>query len=361
MQHNVSRVVVLVGAGATLAAALAARVPKSRLPPLDSTFFKVMQRQASGGLGPLKDYLRTAYGIDPFGSSPGMEEIFNLVYTDASTREDPDDALRAYWTLLSSYATVIRKTTNGLSARSQLAVAGVLRTILRAHPDAPPAFVTFNQDLMIERAIQETTSVAQYRSLLPWDVRTAYPVKLKFGQIIDGGEPFEPNLELVADSVLVAKLHGSLNWVYTVRSGADPKNALRSPNTPLRCIDDQLVRRNVTLTRGGRAHPVVPVVVPPVYEKVGYLSKVLKPAWEAARAALSEAEVLVVFGYSFPSADAAALGLVRQSLHSNQSLSQIHVIDPDPTVVSKVVSIAPTRAISYYPNVRTFTALFGKP
>ena len=56
--------------------------------------------------------------------------------------------------------------------------------------------------------------------------------------------------------------------------------------------------------------------------------------WDAAHDALSDAESLLIFGFSFPACDALIAQIVRETAVANRRLSRIGVIDvmPDPVI-----------------------------
>jgi hypothetical protein len=113
---------ILVGAGATLAEALPSQPARKSHPPLDATVFELCRLQHLEGRRPLGRYLSQQYGINPYRSFR-MEEVFNLVYADAVSKEPPAGRLEAYWALIRMYRDAIRTTTNRLK-RTSGGVAG---------------------------------------------------------------------------------------------------------------------------------------------------------------------------------------------------------------------------------------------
>jgi hypothetical protein len=348
------KTVVLVGAGATLAEAKPSYPPRVRTPPLDTTFFDLCRLARLEGRATVKRYMLRQYGLDPFDGFR-MEEIFNYVYSDAFAASDNTDSLGAYWALLQMYRNAIARTTNPLNGTSRFGVGALLRFLWRIDPTREITFVTFNQDLVIEKALNAAIGTSRY-SAIPWNIRAAYV--LEFMSIVLGANRPRPFRSNGADSVRILKLHGSLNWVYPVRSGTDPRNSIRNPTTALRCFGEPDIHTGrIDLGRSeerGRANELISLVVPPVYEKASRYQAVLKPVWDAARTVLEEADELVIFGYSFPDVDFSARSMLRQAYHKNATLKDVHVIDTDPNVSAKIAEFLDASSVYFCRTVPDF-------
>ena len=103
----------------------------------------------------------------------------------------------------------------------------------------------------------------------------------------------------------VLKLHGSLNWVYSARSATDRKNAIRNPGKRPILYSNLEVPASMRFAERERSLPLLPLIVPPIFEKTPRYRQQLWPVWDAAERQLVTAERLIVFGYSFPDADLA--------------------------------------------------------
>jgi hypothetical protein len=240
--------VILVGAGATLAEALPSRPPKDKRPPLDRTFFELCHAASLAGRQQVQDYMWAHFGINPLTDGRRMEEIFNFIYTDAFSTPLPSDCLDAYSALIRMYIQAIARTTNSLDGHSRYGVGALLRHLWDRDKSSAPTILTFNQDLLIEKAIETTVAMSKYASL-PWSIQHAYGIPFTgFSGVVRNPKPFKRAGD---SSVQVLKLHGSANWHYSVRSNADPKNSIRNPHGKLRCINDQGVWARVTF-KGAR-------------------------------------------------------------------------------------------------------------
>jgi hypothetical protein len=351
----VIKTAVLVGAGATLAEALPSQPSRRSRPPLDATFFDLCALLDLDGGRPLRRYLADQYGIDP-GHGYRMEEVFNLVYADAVSATPPSGCLEAYWSLIRMYRDAIRETTNDLEAKSRSGVGALTKQLFRLDPNRSLTFITFNQDLVIEKAMEQLTRTKSY-SAIPWNLETAYGMEFSSFGTISG--PMFRRLGNATPSTRVLKLHGSLNWLYKVRSATDAKNSVRAPQGELYCSLSQRIHKSVTYAGGKRSVPVVPLIVPPVYEKSTHTRDRLHAIWSEAHEALTEADELIVFGYSFPEADIAARAALRRAFHRNRKVDHVHVIDPAPESAARISAMTHAPAVTRYSDVSTFSRFFS--
>ena len=194
---------------------------------------------------------------------------------------------------------------------------------------------------------------AAYNSV-PWSIRNTYCLDISTFLTYKAGKRFPDHK--VSDSIKILKLHGSLNWWYTVRSSDDPRNAIRAPGNKLMCVNAPILRRVVRYfdEKKSRFKHAVPLVVPPIYEKASRFFRPLRSIWTAAAQEISQANRIVVFGYSFPETDFAARSLFRKGFHANKRLNRVDVIDPNPDVAAKASSLTGARTTRHYRDVRAF-------
>lgn len=348
---------IIVGAGATLAAALPKKPRRSLHPPLDATFFELCSLSGYRGQRVVRGFMNKQFGIDPFQEAKGMEEVFNYIYTDAFSGNPSDGCLDAYWALIGLYRAALSNTTNPLKGNSRSGIGQLIRCLYQHNAERNLSIITFNQDILIEKSIEYTKSLQKYSSI-PWSIDKAYGVA--FGNIF--GVTNNPNPFLVGedDSIKILKMHGSLNWVYRVRSGTDPKNSLRQPGGQLNCINDSTIWPSlIQQVRGSkRNYDLIPLVVPPIYEKSARYQQILDPVWSHAKDVLKETEELIVFGYSFPEADFASKSLFRQCLHNNKSMKTLHVIDINPAVAAKITDILKISSCHFYNSISCFQDVY---
>lgn len=339
-----TKTVLLVGAGATLAEALPSQPSRVSVPPLDGTFLELCRLLNLEGIATLSAYMADRYGIDPFDGTWRMEEIFNFVYSDAHTPGSGNDALEAYWALLKMYRRAIAKTTNWLSHNSRSGVGALIRRVWSESNTL--TIVTFNQDLVIENAL-ETMSRTRAYAEVPWDIETCYGMRFKEFLYSAQSSFFR---SAPTASLQVLKLHGSLNWFYLARSAEDAKNSIRRPGKELYCLTNRRIYEGLTYRPGQRASHLLPLIVPPIYEKSSNYKESLGRLWRLARSAIQSADRLIIFGYSFPENDFAARSLLRSSFHQGE-LTEVTVIDASAAVAGRISALLDAPCHHYYHRV----------
>lgn len=340
--------VVLVGAGATLAEALPQRPKASFRPPLDATFFDLCERAGLPGRAKVRAYMGRRFGIDPFQAQT-MESVFSYLYSDVFSDAPPDDSLEAYWALVRMYASAIARTTNRLTGTSHSGVGALLRSIWPF--DDEISFVTFNQDLVIEKAIETAAATDMYGDL-PWNFLSCYGADFEEFLYPTNGKVFRTRGERNSpeESVSVLKLHGSLNWVWRAETLEDSQNSISDPGSRIYCLTGQSVEGDLELDTP-RERFLIPVLVPPIYEKGAHFREFLLPLWNSAREALQAADRLVVFGYSFPETDFSARTLLRTACHVNKNLREVIVVDVNPGVAAALTRLLDLEECHYFSSV----------
>lgn len=213
------RVVVVLGAGATLAQAVDARERghAGRLPPLDRTFFEVLA-DLPGKVPPaLRDYARELLNHDPFAPAtvaPGMEEFFKDAFYDFVQEGDHTGPYaKVFGQLVVAYRGAIRSTTNWVSEHCDHGPVPSLLATAAAAADQVDV-ITFNHDLVVENALAELAA-ARGR----WCLRHGYghfASKRHFtlSKSVVGFD--DPQDCKHPRPIRVSKLHGSLNLVRRV-------------------------------------------------------------------------------------------------------------------------------------------------
>jgi hypothetical protein len=280
-----------------------------------------------------------------------MEEMFNYIYSQAFSENPTDECLDAYWSLLRMYAGAIARTTNNLKGTSRFGIGALLKGLWTRDPIGTLVFITFNQDLLIEKALDTAKSLRRY-SDIPWSIRHCYAIQFADFQVAANvGRRFRT---AGRDSVRVLKLHGSLNWLYDVRSGLDPKNSVRSPSGTLHCLVNERILSGLTVMVRKQRRDVIPLIVPPIYEKSSRYGQAVGGIWTAAAEEIEEADRLTVFGYSFPDADFASRSLLRGSFHRNDRLQDVVVIDVSAQIAARISDVLGAQSTAHFRNVPTF-------
>jgi len=185
------------------------------------------------------------------------------------------------------------------------------------------SIITTNYDINAECALYQMGKRASLP--LPYETHSG-------GSYIDEG-----NSLYSEKGVKLFKLHGSVNWYskvqgdhYTVADQmvtAMGDHRTHEVSIPEVCTSDYVFHEN-------------PVIIPPSYLKPN-LDVILEKVWAKAAVELSQAEILVFVGYSFPSSDTEMQYFLASSLSDNVNLRSIQLVDPDATrIVNKINDIS---------------------
>ncbi|MGA2093206.1 MAG: SIR2 family protein [Sedimentisphaerales bacterium] len=129
-------------------------------------------------------------------------------------------------------------------------------------------------------------------------------------------------------SVLLCKLHGSLNWYsdsnneYRLRIESNAMLVqIKSANEYVRFIFPQV-------STSDYKPPGEPIIVPPTFFKMQTYSY-FQNIWSSAGEMLRKADKLVFIGYSFPDSDVHMRYFLAANLYENVDLRSIDIVDPN--------------------------------
>jgi len=195
-----------------------------------------------------------------------------------------------------------------------------------------------------------------------------YDVSLEYALYFNGIQADYCLDEQKPGSLKVLKLHGSLNWF---RCGGCKRIApitmemlkKQSMFSKLRAISEsQFILpigpyvSQLYHCQGKQGVLDGPVVVPPTSNKLNHHSE-LQSVWAAAAAALSEAENVLVFGYSLPLSDHFFRYLYALGSVGDARPKRFWVFDPDPTVEERFRDLlGPETADRFAMHVRTLSS-----
>lgn len=290
---------VILGAGATRGASFVGS-DELLAPPLDADFFQVLQMSATGRTAAgraLIDHVRTVYGS---GLNVGLETVFNNLdaarvfhstfnITKGRYLEEPKRLIDALRLVLPA---LLGETIHG-ECEFHAALANTLRV--------GDAVISLNYDCVMDAALRD-------HSGFRFDPdRGGYGV-----DVASGADAWRRSGRgrRAQGSILLLKLHGSLNW--------------RGPALPLRLRSDPY--REVA--QG--------VIAPPLTNKP-VEDDPFREIWRQARVAVSRMRRLIMIGYSMPDAD----GLVRTLLATDLSpyLEDVLLIDPSEKIRTKHINL----------------------
>jgi hypothetical protein len=359
----------VIGAGGSLAQAMSLRPSRHKdHPPLDADFFvktELLAKSKPAVSSELKNFLDRLKQDGHFASplpplSAPLEQFFADVYYEVASqrRAGAFDVLVA---LMRLYAQVLAETTNWMAVRQG---AGVIDKLLRLETQRAmtdrPIVITFNQDLVIENAVARLPRQADR-----WCLGSLYGgAALSPLSATDPGVPVfqhhsskcphQPPIELL-------KMHGSLNWGLTSATEDPPIGTVfpRGGNRRVHVMNRRRVRVGGTMRsrnpRGRKSWHLWPLIVPPIYDKQRVIGmQVLQSIWDRAAAAISEADRLLLVGYSLPESDITARQLIRRSFSENKKLDSVILVNPDPAMVPKAQRVLGSRVLHVYSDLPSY-------
>jgi hypothetical protein len=366
--------VIVIGAGGSLAQASSLRPSRAKdHPPLDADFFRkseLLAKTMPGVKKELDNFLARLKLAGQFTSpfepvTAPLEQFFADVYYEvASQRRKP--AFDVLVGLMRLYAQVLAETTNWMAVHQGL---GALDKLLRLETliAAPhhPTVVTFNQDLVIENVVARLPRQSDRWCLssLYGDVTLSQLFATESGASVfnhhAAGCVHNPPIELL-------KLHGSLNWGLQSTT-EDPSLGTvfpRGKNRTVHVTNRRRVRVGGMMRshrpRGRNRWHLWPLLVPPIYDKQRVVGmQFLQTIWDKASVAISQADRLILVGYSLPESDISARQLLRRSFATNQKLNSVTLVNPDPTMVPKVQRVLGCQVLHVYADLPNYLAHQG--
>lgn len=339
----------VVGAGSSRAEAKAQNAKVEARPPLDTDFFRLSKKHA--GLEThrktVQQFVSQHFGMDCFAHpQPRMEEVFSLVYTCSLGSPVPAGARDAFFSLCRIYVTVIANTTNGIDPTRK---GPLCRLLYAALADGETTVLTFNQDILIEKALHVLASSPGPAS---WFPNTGYAMSFQAFTNPRGGVGHGATFSLApggsapTSSPVVLKPHGSLNWFVKTRD----KNAI--PTTfkaqKINCTRRRQLSAEMTYTtgkgKGRRRWYTWPIIVPPVLEKGAFLGAALADVWQHAWDQISMADRVILYGYSFPETDAQTRAFFLRAGKAMSKRPLLITINPDATAALKSANVFRPRA-----------------
>ena len=357
-----SKIVVLIGSGATRAQA-AIRAPQNKKPPLDKGFFSQIRAPISGDprLIRVKTYLQEQYRYDVFDSRfDSFESVASILYADAFAPRTQHLAYPIFLDLINFLSSRIAETTNQINSNSHSNLVRILRNRISDVTPDNVSVITFNYDLQVEFALRHVSSRLNSRFHTSLVFPGCYRLtKCSVGTI----GTLAPFTSQASDEghigIPILKLHGSLNWVLSYRdqvpsqaaylSGAG-RNVFRVANVD-RIPTDWPIPVGTSAKRPFYGYPVV---VPPIPHKSAVFRDEIKRLWGIAADALTNANELLVFGYSCPTLDQEAANLIRSTTGRNDNLNHVTIIDPDPGIAERFVELTNARSCAWFRDARDY-------
>jgi hypothetical protein len=348
--------VLVLGAGASVAEAKGHRPKQDRdHPPLDANFFiRAARHTAPGRRRSIEAHARHLGQPDLCTTAPSvsLEQYLGRLFFEMNA-DATDPNVRAYFNLVRWYAAELLTTTNWMMGRGGSIKRLIERELRRS---GGLAIITFNHDLLIENAL---SLLAPRLFGQTWCLSHAYGFNASLTPIASKGEPtFTLNCPGdTGNHIPVYKLHGSVNWVFrTLRRYPTHDFARRELKLALwnNVKLTPWVDRVTNPARGRKAWYLWPLVVPPIYEKHGFIHGELAGIWQLAAEKLHTATRVLFWGYSFPQADLHARYFFQSAAHTNPALRHPILINPDPQSHVQLWDVLKPRHVAHFHDVTDF-------
>lgn len=296
--------------------------PRSAHPPLICDFFKseffypdaeFVDRQH----WQLMDYIRKHWGVnEPLGTgkwrSLNLEDVFTSLAIESEFSPAGTDSYAYSLLLLNSIKNYIRE----IIGHSTIFRFGQYTHLLARNLKPDDSVITFNYDLLMDQEfLLYQEGPLQYNN---------FHLRFLDKPLVDNRKTEENG------SGLYLKLHGSLNW-FLCTSPSRPRSGQVDVNTWInQCIFVSAIGRDFDCEycRG----KLTSLLIPPLLNKPITQNSIIRNVWANALYEISNADNLVVIGYSFPTTDFFAGWLFRSALQKNKD-AKVWVINPlnDPT------------------------------
>ena len=218
--------------------------------------------------------------------------------------------------LIGNFNDYLAETTNGLDSKSKGPVYRIVARIMDGGVVAEDlSVITFNQDIQLEKALYAMHRTAKWwrRNAFVFPEMYSLPEPTSIVRWGDG-DTF-PETVPGRNGITVLKLHGSMNW-HTQYEKRDPSlEELFSRDREVSVAANRRIATRLTFRYGATDAETFaqPVMIPAVTHKAGIFPSFLDGIWNVAEAALHEADVILVLGYSCPLLDHESANLFRRS------------------------------------------------
>jgi len=202
-----------------------------------------------------------------------------------------------------------------------------LTTLVRYWRRLKETVITFNYDVLVERGYMHTSTIdGDRRFAVDLYALPLAPLQTRGSSIAGIGR--SPSFRLL-------KLHGSTNWFYS-GPGAGPSDmiydsGLYELHWPAAAHD--IVDPDIDVLTADKT----PLLIPPVAVKTAfYENSALQVQWQAAARAISEAEEVVLMGFSVPMTDLLVRDLIATNLPNSAG---VVVVNPDTALPDHIATV----------------------
>lgn len=351
------KTIIVAGAGSTLSDGFSK--PLREKPPLDAGFFNACHKLGYSEMKPIIQYLDRNYDIDPCEIiHDSLERVMAIIYADIDNPYLDSSAIHTFRTLIKLFNRRIAETTNDLLVTYRSNLYRIIAKCLNEGTKPQDiSVITFNQDLRVERTVEKLASTQKYggnSSLFSFP--HCYGLSNPLARMSTAPESVEQFIVDDEDQggILIFKLHGSLNWFSRHTSSEVPKAQILSNSKNINITPRKKINPTMRFNTGQRTVYTFPLVIPPVNHKASIIHRDLHPIWKSAEAKLSNAERIIIFGYSCPPTDFESANLLRRSTKNGAGLHSFSVIDPRAETFQRYVEVTNLDHLSYFSGCDAF-------
>lgn len=354
------KTVLLLGAGASRAEAEAQGIPKMDLPPTDNTFFQYCIDHSISKFGAISTLANQVLGFDLQLDGLSAEFIFNLSYSQAVQEKKTVGSARLLFKELTRlFQQTIAKSTDIIRCDSVGGVYTLMGWAVENTKIEDLNLVTFNYDLVAEKALSSIKSKTGESTV--FDFATTYQVHMD--QILP---PYPETKDegfrswIYSDSIPIIKLHGSLNWLNGVKGEYSDLDPIQSKPDKLFLYQGKKIFTNFKLDLTSadgfstETFSMLPLIVPPVYDKSRYFPDLFRTLWLKARDSIEFADRIIFLGYSLPPSDLNAHILLAKGLANRRKQQRVDIIDLNPDVCQHYTRKLGISSLNYYKSVSEF-------
>lgn len=343
------KTVLLIGAGATRATR--PKIALSKRAPLDSDFFHIARAVNRSRYRRVLGCLNELVGDFSSSLASSLERATTYLYLKAVDTPNGSAYHIGFLELLSLLNEVLAKTTNPIPVGPRSLMYRLLLSELR-QLEAPEdlSIITFNYDLLLERALQSTSKSGHHGTF-------TFPGCYRLDGVtwtppIRSAPKFDTEGHDHSGAALL-KLHGSLNWQSSHTSNTPTPSALLRADRELHVMNSTRIPQSLSWRKNQKMVHMKPIIVPPVSGKRGMMQRDVLSLWPKAGEALQSADRVIIAGYSCPPLDLESRILLSENLRANKR-KRVYVIDPNPEVASGFVELCGVDHITVYTSISSW-------
>lgn len=350
-----TKLVLVLGAGATYAES--PKSPSKYVPPLDKDFFSSCNHIYPDQVNEIKNYFLNNYHRDIFNEkNDSFEQIMSTVYTDIFDPRMKKDASKTFVLLIKLFNKRLADSTNKIKINSRRQLYRVVTKYLEAgYNPKNIAFITFNQDIQIERTLDFINNIKRWKKLEIFSFPRCYSLDMAGMETTGPSNKndcfYEPD-DLPA-KIKIYKLHGSLNWFSAHDSEEFNPELFFDPTRRLKITRRRKLYPDMRYSNPAKPFSL-PVIIPPVNNKSSVMHNKLKLLWINTENILKKANEIIFWGYSLPDLDFESKNLFTRNMKDNPKLKKVSVINPDSSVVKKFIDMLELNQLCYYSDANRF-------